>query len=230
MSVSRRRFLQRGVFTAAACAAIPLEGWAAGNNRAGDKNTSDSKNDRPPTSTHGRGDALVHLDRDSFTGAIGSGFKVSRDAAGTGAVWLRLLSIDDFTSAPVNTGSMAVFPKKPASQPVTTTVFALVFLGPSFNPLRQDSYFFEHPKLGSFKLFIVPTGRGHDTYTAVINRLDAAQIVSSVGAQTQVPMTVPGNISATTPSSGAAPTSSGNGLQSLEREEIQDARRGAARD
>jgi len=229
MSVSRRRFLQRGALTAAACASIPLQGWAAGNNRAGDKNTPDARNDRPAIPTHSQGDVLAHLDRDSFASVIGSGFKVSRDASGKDAIWLRLLSITGFAQADVSPAGMAVAPKKAASQP-TTTAFALTFLGPSYQPLPQDTYVFEHSRLGTFKLFIVPGGLGQDTYTAVINRLDVEQIFAGGGAQTQVPMTLPGNVPATAPVNGPVPTSSGNTAPSPEREEIQAVRRGAMRD
>src|SRR5947209_12740791 len=120
MSVSRRRFLQRGALTAAACASIPLQGWAAGNNRAGDKNTPDARNDRPAIPTHSQGDVLAHLDRDSFASVIGSGFKVSRDASGKDAIWLRLLSITGFAQADVSPAGMAVAPKKATSQPTTS--------------------------------------------------------------------------------------------------------------
>lgn len=233
MSVSRRRFLQHGVLTAAACAAIPLQGWAAANNRAGDRNTSEPGNNHPPMSPHIQGDALEHLDRDSFTGVVGTGFKVSR-GEGTDAIWLRLLSIDDFTLTPVNTGSMAVPPKASRVQP-TTTVFGLEFLGPSSQPLKQGTYVFEHIKLGTFQLFIVPNGPSQDTYTAVINRLDVIQNVTGGGAQTIVPMPMPMTTPAaviTPPAAGPTmgSTSSGNGLPSLEREQIPAVQRDATRD
>ena len=232
MSVSRRRFLQHGVFTAAACAAIPLQGWAAANNRARDRNTSEARNDQPPISPHGQGDALERLQRDSFTDVVGTGFKVSR-GGGTDAVWLRLLSVTDFTLAPVDTGGMAVPPPSHASPPATT-VFGLVFLGPGSQPLKQDTYVFEHIKLGTFKLFIVPGGQGQDTYTAVINRLDVIQNVTGGGAQTSVPVTpMPLTIPAavvTSPATAPASTSSQNEFPSVEREQIPAAQRGAARD
>ena len=236
MSVSRRRFLQHGVLTAAACAAIPFEGWAAANNRAGDKNTSEPRNDLPPMSPRGQGDALEHLHRDSFADLIGTGFKVS-GGGNTDAVWLRLLSINDFTPAPVDTGSMAVPPPRTVNQ-TTTTVFGLVFLGSSSQPLKQDTYVFEHIKLGTFKLFIVPGGQGQDTYTAVINRLDVVQSLTGGGAQTSVPVT-PTPMPMSTPAAvvtpaavaaPGAPTSSGNASPSPERAEIPAVQRGATRD
>jgi len=232
MSVSRRRFLQHGVLTAAACAAIPLQGWAAANNRAGDRNTSEPRNDMPPISLHGQGDALEHLQRDNFTDVVGTGFKVSR-GKGADAIWLRLLSITDFTSTPVNTGGMAVPPPKHASPP-TTTAYGLVFLGPGSQPLKQDTYVFEHIKLGTFKLFIVPGGQGQDTYIAVINRLDVIQSMTGGGAQTSVPvtpmpLTTPAAV-VTSTATAPASISSRNEFPSVEREQIPAAQRGAARD
>lgn len=233
MSVSRRRFLQHGVLTAAACAAIPLEGWAAANNHAGDRNTPEPGNNRPPMSPHIQGDALERLDRDSFTGVLGTGFKVSQ-GKGTDAIWLRLLSIHDFTLTPVNTDSMAVSPKRSGIAP-TTTVFGLVFLGPGFQPLKQGTYVFEHINLGTFKLFIVPNAPGQDTYTAVINRLDVIQNLTGGGAQTSVPvtpmpMTTPAAVATPQAAETPASTSSGNGFPSVEREQTPAVQRGATRD
>jgi hypothetical protein len=51
--------------------------------------------------------------------------------------------------------------------------FSLIFRGPGNCPLPQKTYRFEHPQLGYFDLFIVPTGRRADgwDYEAVFNRL-----------------------------------------------------------
>lgn len=51
--------------------------------------------------------------------------------------------------------------------------FSLFFVGGSV-PLPQDTYTVEHPALGSFRLFVVPSGadeNGAQGYLAVINRL-----------------------------------------------------------
>jgi hypothetical protein len=51
--------------------------------------------------------------------------------------------------------------------------FSLIFHGPGNRPLSQKTYRFEHPQLGQFDLFIVPTGRRPDAweYEAVFNRM-----------------------------------------------------------
>ena len=51
--------------------------------------------------------------------------------------------------------------------------FSIFFRGSHDNPLKQDTYKFEHPQLGSFDLFIGPIGAsgGLKLYEAVFNRL-----------------------------------------------------------
>lgn len=50
--------------------------------------------------------------------------------------------------------------------------FSLLFNGPIEQPLEQRTYRFEHERLGSFDLFIVPVGaeNGARQYEAVFNR------------------------------------------------------------
>jgi hypothetical protein len=55
--------------------------------------------------------------------------------------------------------------------------FALRFEGAAEPGLSQETYAFEHAKLGCFDLFIVPVGqpgRPHTCYEAIINRLGPA--------------------------------------------------------
>lgn len=51
--------------------------------------------------------------------------------------------------------------------------FSLLFQGSLDQPLRQNTYSFKHPKMGTFDLFIVPVGKDKTAmqYEAVINRL-----------------------------------------------------------
>ena len=51
--------------------------------------------------------------------------------------------------------------------------FSLFFRGRHDNPLRQNTYRFEHPNLGAFNLFIGPAGTLGDMklYEAVFNRV-----------------------------------------------------------
>ena len=50
--------------------------------------------------------------------------------------------------------------------------FSLLFRGSAEAPLEQDTYSFEHERLGQFQMFIVPVGRPHGSgcyYEAVFN-------------------------------------------------------------
>jgi len=234
MSVSRRKFLQHGVFTAAACATLPLEGLAQSRRSSEDIDAPGDKSSLKNGTGGSQGDTLEHLNRDSFAGAVGSGFQVSRDESGADSVWLRLLSVNDFVKpTPVNPANLAVQLKKPSFQPATTA-FSLVFLGPAFQLLSQNTYVFRHDDLGTFRLFIVPNGLGQQTYTAVINRLDVAvPDLTGAGQQIQVPITAssPAHVACSDAVvSGPSSISSGNEALSLDRAEIQGARRGEPRD
>lgn len=51
--------------------------------------------------------------------------------------------------------------------------FSLLFRGDATQPLDQNTYRFEHARLGRFEMFIVPVGRPGEThcyYEAVFNR------------------------------------------------------------
>ncbi len=51
--------------------------------------------------------------------------------------------------------------------------FSLLFRGDTTSPLSQNTYYFEHARLGRFEMFIVPIGRedrNHCYYEAVFNR------------------------------------------------------------
>lgn len=55
--------------------------------------------------------------------------------------------------------------------------FSLLFRGGS-RALKQDTYVIDHPALGTFKLFLVPSGadkKGTQSYLATLNRLSYAQ-------------------------------------------------------
>jgi hypothetical protein len=56
--------------------------------------------------------------------------------------------------------------------------FSLVFMGPLDQSLPQQTYLFEHEKLGAFDLFIVPIGKDQKglRYEAIFNR--AVEILS----------------------------------------------------
>jgi hypothetical protein len=160
MSVSRRNLLKNSVLAALACVASPLFGGT------GKQKTSSSTWQGHTGST-----GLNHLTRNSFTRAIGSGFKVSEESGNSTPVWLRLIAVDDLPPlAPVNVGAMAV-PPPPSQSTAKTDGFVLIFTGSLPKPLPQGTYVFEHSGLGIFALLISPGGAGFQSYTAVINRL-----------------------------------------------------------
>ena len=129
--------------------------------------------------------ALDRLDRNAFSGVIGSSFKIIT-GAGQLPVWVTLLAVEDLPAlAPVNPASFAVMNKRSGFAP-TSSGFVLLFGGSS--PVPQDTHLFEHQDLGRFALFTVPGGNGTQVYTAVINRLDAAAVIAvpySAGQGTQ---------------------------------------------
>src|SRR2546429_6349472 len=55
--------------------------------------------------------------------------------------------------------------------------FALLFAGPLDQFLPQQTYHFEHEKLGAFDLFIVPTGKDQNSfhYEALFNRSSSVE-------------------------------------------------------
>lgn len=54
--------------------------------------------------------------------------------------------------------------------------FSIIFRGPKDRAIRQGTYSFEHDKLGTLELFIVPIGMEEDgvIYEAAFNRLKKA--------------------------------------------------------
>lgn len=161
MSVSRRSVLWNSMLAAVAFAVSPWKAWGrtpspnAGNNQG--------------NVTAG---SLPLLDRINFDKEIGSSFKVAPTSGKGDSVWLRLIKVEDLPAlVPVNPASMHVPPKKQMSPSVHTIGYVLIFLGTMPDQLPQGTYTFTHPSLGSFTLLLVPGPKGHQTYTAVINRL-----------------------------------------------------------
>lgn len=64
--------------------------------------------------------------------------------------------------------------------------FRLMFLGPVRQPLEQDTYWFEHPRLGRLAIFIVPVGSLDTTvchYEAIFDRpVNAADLVMQLAS------------------------------------------------
>jgi hypothetical protein len=173
MEVSRRIFLRHSAIAAAACAALPMQGWSSVQNQSPRRvHSKSSRTKHAPKSSVSQpdADALQALTRAHFTDAIGTGFKVSLPGHENDAQWLRLMAVNELPKlAPENRGLMAVAPKSTAPL-VASTGFSLSFNGTAPDPLPQDTYVFEHDRLGRFALFIVPAGPGKQSYSAVIVR------------------------------------------------------------
>jgi hypothetical protein len=131
-----------------------------------------------------------------FANAVGTRFQAS-SASGADPVWLTLHAVEDLPQlAPVNPASFAVRNRMAAPAPVSSG-FLLRF--GSSTPLPQESYLFQHEALGSFALFIVPEAEGQ-TFSATVNRLDAAIIAAIPIRAAQTPTLAQG--AATAPGTG----------------------------
>jgi len=179
VAFSRRLFLRHGVLAAAAaCASSPLLALGGGRPIGGNEEAGPLR--RGPSSNSGswqdHASALDNLSRDTFSGAVGTNFKVFLTAGSAAPVWVTLLAVEDLPkTTPANTGSFAVA-NKAASFTPTSNGFVLVFGGST--ELPQETHLFEHDGLGRFALFTVPQGNGQQLYNGVINRLDGASIIA----------------------------------------------------
>lgn len=107
------------------------------------------------------------LTRANFLPLINSSFSVTSSSLPT--AWFTLLSVEDMNpKAPSKTPTMAVMPKKLKSPVPQTETYALHFYATG-DQLPQGTYEFQHPLLGKFPLFIVPSGT--NTYAAVVSHL-----------------------------------------------------------
>ena len=106
------------------------------------------------------------LTRAGFEGVLNSSFEF-RSASGD-RNFLILTGVEDFQyAAPVSEANFAVRPPRRHSIVPRTETFALNFFGTGTN-LLQGTYTVSHASLGTFDLFIVPSG---NSYCAVFNRL-----------------------------------------------------------
>lgn len=159
MSVSRRQFLQNTALAAIGCAAAPQLTWAG------------TKKPSAPTGTGDSNIIDVSISRQAFESEIGSSFKVTANAQSQPA-WLTLAAVNDLPPlAPVNPASMAVPPPKSNLPATKSTGFILSFIGGPAAGLAQGTYTFQNSALGTFSVFIVPTGTGSQSYFAVFNHV-----------------------------------------------------------
>lgn len=102
-------------------------------------------------------DPLSYYTQDTFTQYVNSVFSLHRFRT----VELTLVSVQDTLPAKV-------------ARVGGRESFVLTFAGGSYE-LPQDTYTLEHPALGTFQLFLVPSGpdkNGAQHYVATINRLE----------------------------------------------------------
>jgi hypothetical protein len=109
---------------------------------------------RPPSTKAAN---LATMTIANFKAVINSSFGVGSGSSPT--AYLRLLSVDSMNSKAILKSS------HPAP---TVDTFALHFQGTG-ETLAQGTYEFDHPVLGRFSLFVVPSGV--TTYVAIVSRI-----------------------------------------------------------
>jgi hypothetical protein len=147
MSISRRKFLRSGTFVAIA-AVIPATVLAQ-SRKERDGNPFDQQVAQP--------DPLSYYNKAAFTSYLNSIFRVS---TGYSVVEVALIRIKDL-------------PAGGPAAPAGSESFSLLFAGGS-KEFDQGTYKIEHPSLGTFQMFLVPSGAdqyGAQTYLATINRI-----------------------------------------------------------
>jgi len=164
MPVSRRIFIASAQ-TLLAAAALPMKFFGAAS----------SLSFTPEAN-------LLTATKATFQPLVNSTFTVG----GSGPLtrnWLTLLSVEEMTSAPAPKTTPAAGTKTRATAPTVVDTFALHFYGTG-EALAQGTYQLESHKLGTFSLFIVPSGTS--TYTAIISHIQSGVFIpvpkKSVGA------------------------------------------------
>ena len=130
-----------------------------------------------------QGDPLSNYSKATFTSYLNSIFQLQTVA---GMVAVTLTQVDDMAA------------------PKGGECFSLLFRGGS-RAFPQDKYTITHPSLGTFALFLVPSGsdqNGAQGYLATINRLSAADF-ANMSAPSKSPRTSPSSAS---PGTSSPPT------------------------
>lgn len=209
MSVSRRTFLWNGAFVAAACAASPFE--ALGQQRRSlweEPSAGQPASVRSGSATFDPYAALEQMDRNLFTSAVGSDFRLLSALPGSSTVSLRLLAVKDLPGPPAPDPNTYVTRNLVVNM-VGTSGFMLLFSTTSPDILSQGSYTFSHDRLGQFVMFIVPEGLGKGQYSAIVNRLDVPPVLAtpiSASGGTQTPAAT-GSVPGSTTNGGAGASS-----------------------
>jgi len=111
--------------------------------------------------------SLQSINFGQFSAQVGTTFRI-RQTSGS------VLSLVLMEATPKVVSGLASL----ASEDAGNERFSLVFLGPASVPLEQDTYTFEHPRLGQVAMFIVPlhSMSGEQVqYEAVFNRAPVAR-------------------------------------------------------
>jgi hypothetical protein len=153
MPVSRRTFLVAGQ-TLVAAAALPMKFFGAATSQFGSANTAN----------------LASWTKGTFEPLVSSSFAVHSGALIT--TWFTLLSVEDMNlKTPRQAAPMAFGPRTLRTAQPAINTFALRFHATG-DTLEQGTYELEHPTLGKFSLFVVPSGT--TTYTAIISHIESA--------------------------------------------------------
>ena len=163
MAVSRRQFLHWGVLAGATVGAFGQRGIHP--DHSGEANAGHTIRPVPPVGGHvgSNHPGLQQMTKESFAPYVGTGFKVSRDSSQP--VWIRLISAEQFPTDPAHQQEISAATAK------QTLTYMLRFIGSSDKVLPQGTYTLEHDKLGTFKLLLVPSSDGQQTYAAIVTHL-----------------------------------------------------------
>jgi len=168
MLLSRRFFLRNAALSLLAVK-LPFNGFAQ-NRLNGQDNGFDPE-------SFALFDGISHQ---TFEPWIGSRFRLSLNNKSLG--WLVLLSVNEINpnpkEAPDDTTAISgVGPVQGSSPQAAITSFSLRFRGTGA-ALPQNTYMLAHDWLGSFPLFLVPSGRKGTgpTYTAVFTLLPVTEL------------------------------------------------------
>lgn len=143
----------------AACAGIPLTARFTDAQNVGDKASKTSSVDKGLAQTPA--DMLGYYNKSTFAPYVNTEFSVHLTSVKVRKI--KLVEVRDYTNASgqgtkVETGEEC---------------FSLFFTAPSGRYFPQNTYEVEHPALGTFSLFIVPTGKrsvGDQYFEAAFNR------------------------------------------------------------
>lgn len=146
MSISRRKFLRAGSMVALA-AAIPVSVLGQ----------SWKDKDSNPVDQGAQPDPLAHYNEAAFNSYLNSIFQVYTGRSIEEVQLVRVKSL----------------PGGGPAAPAGGESFSLLFVGGS-KAFEQGTYRIDHPSLGTFRLFLVPSGAdavGAQSYIATINRI-----------------------------------------------------------